>query len=346
MSADNNSKESYRLAVVIPCWNRAEEIREMLCSIQAQTFQDWQVFCIDDGSTDHTLDVLKEFSVHDSRIHFLCRMRTPKGAQTCRNMGFDLSVGAEYVLFFDSDDIAAPHCFEQRIAFMDRHRELDFGIFPAKAFKTAPWDHTPRCFGFPLADDTMKAMLTFCLPMVGWTNIYRRSSLVRIHHQWDEQLLSMQDSDFNIHAMLQGLTFDYAFKEGAKIDYFYRMTDRQSVSYRICSEEHVSGHLHLLAKLVRSLSAEQKIKYKDSIEVYLFKFARMMKGQPQLFSRFLDNPWISVHPWFKYRMMLWRMSGFHLTYKVFFRDVHRREVECQREWKEAMRLSLKSIVYD
>ena len=115
-----------KIAIVIPCWNCEKEITELLDSIILQTYEDWQVICVDDQSTDKTLKVLKEYSKNDNRINYLVRSRLPKGAQTCRNIGLEYSKDSKYICFFDSDDIIAPYCLEQRIRYMEQHPDLDF----------------------------------------------------------------------------------------------------------------------------------------------------------------------------------------------------------------------------
>ena len=79
---------SYKLAIIIPSWNSQNDIGRMLESIQSNTFIDYKVFVVDDLSTDHTVDVVKQYCQQDSLITLAIRNREPKGAQTCRNIGF------------------------------------------------------------------------------------------------------------------------------------------------------------------------------------------------------------------------------------------------------------------
>lgn len=345
-SDNDKAPISYRLAIIIPCWKCAKEIAEMLDSIILQTFQEWQVFCIDDQSPDNTLQTLLEYSKKDQRIHFKIRDREPKGAQTCRNIGLDLSVGAEYVIWFDADDIISPLCFEQRVAYMEKHSDLDFAIFPAKTFKNEIWDLYPgKCYGFPFFEDSLEAMLTWTLTMVGWTNIYRRSSLVSIGHKWDENILSMQDSDFNIQGLIKNLKFDYAVKEGAKVDYFHRIEqNKSSVSHGIHSIPHFCSHIYLLTKITDSLSMEQKKKYKKNIQIYFLSFAEIIKNDPNSFSRFLNIPWVKRNFLFFIRLKIWKLFRFRMGHRLIFRDVYNLRRKIWGFWKNQMKMKTQEII--
>ena len=160
----------------------------MLDSIIVQTYRNWVAYCIDDRSTDNTAQVIKEYSNKDSRIVYFERNREPKGAQTCRNIGFELSSMAKYVIWFDSDDIIAPYCLEQRVCFMEDNPDIDFGVFKAKSFyESIDEMDCQALFGFPHDNhDDLKRFLSRNLPFVVWNNIYRRSALLRVRLTWDE----------------------------------------------------------------------------------------------------------------------------------------------------------------
>lgn len=329
---------TYKLAVIIPCWKCEKEIAEMLDCILQQTFQDWHVFCIDDQSPDGTAETLEQYAQKDPRIHFKIRDREPKGAQTCRNMGFSLSEGAEYVIWLDADDLIAPYCFEQRVRYMDNHKELDFGIFPAKNFTTDIWDKdSGKCYGFPFFDDSLQAMLTWLLPMVGWTNIYRRKSILDYQLKWDENILSMQDSDFNIQGILKGLKYNYAVKEWAKVDLFHRFGyNPTSIAQGIHSPAHFKSHIYLLNKITESLNHDQLIYYKKDLELYFFKFAIIIKKQAESYKQFIKLPWVKKNISFYIRLWLWRFFRFHFGYSLIFRNLNKKRISTRNDWYSRM----------
>ena len=86
--------------------------------------------------------------------------------------------------------------------------------------------------------------------MIVCTNIYKRQALVDYALKWDENLLSLQDSDFNIQAMVKGMHYEYA---DGQVDYFYRRVD-SGITKKIRTEQHYHSHIykkHLFKKEVR-----------------------------------------------------------------------------------------------
>lgn len=91
-----------KVSVVIPVYNVEAYLAECLDSVVRQTHQDMEIICIDDASTDHSMDILQEFACKDERVIILQNTRNQRQAYA-RNRGLDKASG-EYVLFVDSDD--------------------------------------------------------------------------------------------------------------------------------------------------------------------------------------------------------------------------------------------------
>lgn len=346
----------YRLAIIIPSWNCSRYIAEMLDSIIANTFTDWRCFVVDDQSEDDSCDVIKAYQDKDDRIVLKVRDIEPKGAQTCRNIGFELSNGAEYVIWFDADDIIAPYCLEQRVAYMDRHSRLDFGIFPAKSFVNELWEINDQIFlwGVRYGQDALQDMLKWCLPMVGWTNIYRRSSVIKFGLKWDERILSMQDSDFNISALVKGLKYEFAEDDDAMIDYFYRVCqkDDNNTASKIFGTKHLNSHLYLLNKIFSSLNKAQIVMYKRDLECYAYRFAQIFLQDKSKYIQFLKIPYIrsNYHLWYSlfvymvltlYYPFSWKKQEI-IVYTMMNR-LQRDWEERQNDWKTCVRKRLKTV---
>lgn len=90
-----------RFSIIIPVYNVEPYLRQCLDSVLGQTFGDWEAVCVNDGSTDGSAGVLKEYAVRDSRIKVITQVNG--GLSAARNTGLRESKG-EYVLFLDSDD--------------------------------------------------------------------------------------------------------------------------------------------------------------------------------------------------------------------------------------------------
>ena len=103
-------KRMPKVSVIIPVYNVEEYLRECLDSVVNQTLRDIEIICVDDGSTDSSLDILKEYAAKDNRFTIL--EQSNKGAGAARNKGLDIAKG-EYLYFLDSDDYIDICCLEK-----------------------------------------------------------------------------------------------------------------------------------------------------------------------------------------------------------------------------------------
>ena len=91
-----------KVSVIIPVYNTEKYLRECLDSVVNQTLKDIEIICINDGSTDNSLSILKEYAQNDKRITVFDQQN--QGAAMARNRGIETAKG-DYLLIFDSDDI-------------------------------------------------------------------------------------------------------------------------------------------------------------------------------------------------------------------------------------------------
>lgn len=94
-----------KVSVIIPVYNRQEMVQECVSSILAQSYDNFEIILIDDGSTDRTLAVCHELAERDARIRVLEGQHG--GVSAARNLGLEATTG-EYVFFVDSDDAIHP----------------------------------------------------------------------------------------------------------------------------------------------------------------------------------------------------------------------------------------------
>jgi glycosyltransferase involved in cell wall biosynthesis len=106
-----------RVTVFVPVWNRAHVLRECLQSVLAQSYADFELLVIDDGSTDGSAEVAR--AQGDPRIRVVVQERN-QGIPATRNHGLRLARG-EYLAVVDSDDVSDPRRLALQVAWLDAH---------------------------------------------------------------------------------------------------------------------------------------------------------------------------------------------------------------------------------
>src|SRR5215212_9963596 len=103
------------VSVVIPFLNTENFIQEAIESVVAQTYENWQLFLVDDGSTDDSTRIAQEYTEsYPGKIFYLEHPRHQNcGVSASRNLGISYAKG-EYVGFLDADDVWLPHALEQQ----------------------------------------------------------------------------------------------------------------------------------------------------------------------------------------------------------------------------------------
>jgi glycosyltransferase involved in cell wall biosynthesis len=106
------------ISVIMPVHNGASTLIEAVNSILQQTFTDFELIAVDDGSTDQSLPILRKFAAQDGRVRVISRANT--GIAGALNDAIDQSTG-EFLARMDSDDISLPLRFERQIAYMQQN---------------------------------------------------------------------------------------------------------------------------------------------------------------------------------------------------------------------------------
>ncbi len=152
------------VTVVMSAYNASGTIDLALRSILAQTYQDWELIVVDDGSTDRTAECVSQ--VKDPRVRFIQEPSSNMGLALRLNQCVRLARG-QYVARMDADDVSYPRRLEQQVQFLEAHRNIDLLGTGAVIFKgegeivgcypTASSHETVCCrpwWGFPLAHPT------------------------------------------------------------------------------------------------------------------------------------------------------------------------------------------------
>ena len=108
------------VSVVIPAYNAAKYINETIKSVVAQTYLNWELVIVDDGSTDGTAAIVKSWAEKDKRVIYV--YQTNQKMATARNTGITKGQG-KYIAFLDADNLFLPNKLEDQVAYMEAHPE-------------------------------------------------------------------------------------------------------------------------------------------------------------------------------------------------------------------------------
>jgi glycosyltransferase involved in cell wall biosynthesis len=189
------------VSVVIPVFNGEGHIKNAIDSVIVQTFSNWELLIVDDGSTDNTISIINEGAQLDRRIKVLLRESGPKGAPVCRNLGIQ-SAQSGLVVFLDADDLLLPHCLEQRVQKMLDNQDLNFAIFSQQVISDSS-TNSNSIFNLPITKrkELIRSFLSFRYPWQTTGPIWRLDFLKSLGG-FDENYHRMEDPDLHLMALL------------------------------------------------------------------------------------------------------------------------------------------------
>lgn len=170
----NTSQQNIKVSVLVPCYNVEKFLPECLDSIVGQTLKDIEIICINDGSKDSTLNILKDYSKIDNRIKILNKNNTGYGDSM--NQGLDLATG-EYIGIVESDDFIEPKMFETLYTIAT---EKDLELARCSYFFYKNGIDTPQTYPFVPKNEVFSPLENtapfYQSPSI-WANIYKKSWL-------------------------------------------------------------------------------------------------------------------------------------------------------------------------
>lgn len=238
------------VSIIIPTYNRADLIGNTLDSILAQTYTNWECIVVDDGSTDDTEIVVMDYVKSDARFQYHKRPETKiKGANACRNFGFEISKG-ELVNWFDSDDLMLDVALQSKLDAFDD--SIDFVIgnslnFDEEGTISRPYELN---YNIPITAEN------FINQTIGWitNDVLVKREVVKI--SFNEQLKSGQEYNFFARLLFVTDNGKYLKKDVSK-----RRIHKGSIAYELeVSKDKNLMYLHndlILFNDIKSYSSEK-----------------------------------------------------------------------------------------
>ena len=187
------------VSVIIPVYNREAFLKATLNSVRTQCYRNWECILVDDHSTDASLRILKAFEEEDPRFKVLIRPGSrPKGANVCRNFGFEHAKG-KFINWFDSDDLMEPDFIQKKLAAFDTGTEIVLSktkIYYMKDQTEVLEQRTQLTAN--LLEDFITRKISWYLP----DPMYYREFLDKYKLHFKEYDLAAQDRDFFLNVLL------------------------------------------------------------------------------------------------------------------------------------------------
>jgi glycosyltransferase involved in cell wall biosynthesis len=173
----------------MPVYNGERYLREAIESILLQTFRDFELLIIDDGSTDGSVKIIQSY--RDKRIRYIDNEKNIGIASTL-NKGIELAIG-EYIVRMDSDDISLSTRIEKQVRFMDNYPEIGVSGTWVKFVDIShhPWKSV--VYKYPIKPRDIKARSLFNSSFAHPSVIMRRSLLEKFQLKYDPQHLDAED---------------------------------------------------------------------------------------------------------------------------------------------------------
>lgn len=197
-------------SVIIPVYNCEKYLRSCLESLLFQADKDFEVICVNDGSTDNSLSILEEYAALDDR--FIVVNKENGGPSVARNMGIELASG-KYVMFLDSDDYYSENTFKSLKKALKNQSNAEAVLFGTNLFPAEPraseWHYTVLATPDMYIDkiDEKTLLTTPYLKVYAWRYCFSRDFLNRHSIRFQTQYKYGEDAIFVLTALpkLNGL---------------------------------------------------------------------------------------------------------------------------------------------
>jgi glycosyltransferase involved in cell wall biosynthesis len=293
------------VSIIMPVYNRAELLPETLVTISDQTYKNWELIIVDDGSTDNSIEIITSFKdEYPDKVKILSSLKKKSGAAACRNIGIKAASGV-YILFLDSDDFLASYCLEQRVKALVENPTIDVAVFLMGIYNTedSKFIDEPYNKQVPI-NESLYYFLSGINPWNVTCPIWKKEKLLELNG-FDEDFYYMEDPELHSRLLMNKDIIVVPFYH-LKVDSYYRINNidltksnfyYNSIKYRLLFYKKYHHNI------VTGCSKLFKISYK--------------KGLVKLFKIFLISR-INEYPNFvkEFNLLVSKSSGFSI-FEIF-----------------------------
>ena len=195
------------VSIIVPVYNCERFLPECIDSLLAQTYENIEIICVNDGSTDKSSQLLANYATKDNRIHLISQENAGPGP--ARNRGIELATG-EYITFFDADDWCKPSLVESAVKRIDE-TQADMVVLPYNVFDQrigqsffADWavlpDKVPQ---EPFCWKDNPDWVFRALQNLPWNKFLRRDFVERNNLHFEDDVFLTEDLMFSAPAIVR-----------------------------------------------------------------------------------------------------------------------------------------------
>ena len=240
-----------KISIIIPCYKVEQYLPKCLTSLQAQTFQDWEAICVDDGSPDNSGKILDEYACKDSRIKVIHQKNS--GVSSARNKGIDNATG-EYIGFIDPDDWIEYNYYQTLIDTAEKNKadvvQCGYTLFRDSEFKRVSWKGNVVT-SFPRIIKELKRGFI-------WNKLWKTELIKKNNLKFDTSISYCEDLLFSVIAseyVRKFVTIDYS-------DYYYRQTTNSAANNPIYKQRNRNASYDICRKVLTFFEGKDKKKLK------------------------------------------------------------------------------------
>ena len=200
------SAENVKISVVMPIYNAFDYLRPAIDGVLGQTMSDIELICVDDGSTDNSLSILKEYQQADERVRIITENNA--GPSIARNKGLARARG-KYVIFLDADDFY-DYTLLEKLYNLAEEQALDIAIckFDIYNSRKAKFEDNIRSDHGEIFDESSVVskndypdVILSCTTGYVWNKLFRREFLTEKELTFDPDLRVFEDTHFIVTAL-------------------------------------------------------------------------------------------------------------------------------------------------
>ncbi len=300
------------VSIIIPVYNREDLLFETLDSVHLQIYQNWECILVDDGSEESTKKAIEKYLVKDTRFRYVNRPKNrEKGANACRNYGFEISQG-EYINWFDSDDIMHPEMIGKKVEAFQQNDQMDFVDCKIVGFKYNI-DKMEDLIDLPQSDSANGEEFDDIIHKRNWFitfgPMFKRSFLQKID-LFNESIQKSQERDFFLRI--------FAFKEPK----YYRIPE-QLVYYREHDNRVTFLELNKVKKYIDEadsyhktyLSIRNSPKFKKDYHRSFFntQVTFYWVAMRSSYNDLRKRTWLNLKQYFRSNLLFYLMFGYYFT---------------------------------